>query len=155
MKKKSLIIKKNHYFCTLNWGSVVQLVRMPPCHGGGRGFESRPVRKQKDGFARAIFFISKLYTPIDPRWAAFVMPLDTSDNFKLSFWSSYGFPIQHNRNNFQHCRPHDSMSSFFSIQTKFLCGSVNSLCNSMKFQSGDPYKMIHWPACQRRRGWVR
>ena len=27
-------------------GSVVQLVRMPPCHGGGRGFESRPVRNQ-------------------------------------------------------------------------------------------------------------
>ncbi len=27
-------------------GSVVQLVRMPPCHGGGRGFESRPVRKK-------------------------------------------------------------------------------------------------------------
>ena len=23
---------------------VVQLVRMPPCHGGGRGFESRPDR---------------------------------------------------------------------------------------------------------------
>ena len=29
-------------------GSVVQLVRMPPCHGGGRGFESRPVRRNKD-----------------------------------------------------------------------------------------------------------
>lgn len=25
-------------------GLVVQLVRMPPCHGGGRGFESRPDR---------------------------------------------------------------------------------------------------------------
>ena len=24
---------------------VVQLVRMPPCHGGGRGFESRPDRR--------------------------------------------------------------------------------------------------------------
>ncbi len=29
------------------FGSVVQLVRMPPCHGGGRGFESRPVRKTR------------------------------------------------------------------------------------------------------------
>ena len=27
-------------------GPVVQLVRMPPCHGGGRGFESRPVRNK-------------------------------------------------------------------------------------------------------------
>ena len=26
---------------------VVQLVRMPPCHGGGRGFESRPDRITK------------------------------------------------------------------------------------------------------------
>jgi hypothetical protein len=27
------------------FGPVVQLVRMPPCHGGGRGFESRPDRR--------------------------------------------------------------------------------------------------------------
>jgi len=27
------------------FGSVVQLVRMLPCHGRGRGFESRPVRE--------------------------------------------------------------------------------------------------------------
>ncbi len=27
-------------------GLVVQLVRMPPCHGGGRGFESHPGRQR-------------------------------------------------------------------------------------------------------------
>ena len=29
-------------------GPVVQLVRMPPCHGGGRGFESHPGRHYAD-----------------------------------------------------------------------------------------------------------
>ena len=45
-----LLFGQNRYFIIFalsktNNGSVVQLVRMPPCHGGGREFESRPVRK--------------------------------------------------------------------------------------------------------------
>ena len=40
-------------------GSVVQLVRMPPCHGGGRGFESRPVRIAKS-LLEGLFFCKKI-----------------------------------------------------------------------------------------------
>jgi hypothetical protein len=40
VRKREMVLKMNCF------GLVVQLVRMPPCHGGGRGFESRPVRKK-------------------------------------------------------------------------------------------------------------
>ena len=33
------------YVTGFNQGPVAQLVSAPPCHGGGRGFKSRPGRK--------------------------------------------------------------------------------------------------------------
>jgi hypothetical protein len=51
-----------------DFGSVVQLVRMLPCHGRGRGFESRPVRCKSDKtraqieFAGFFFLVSCLFS---------------------------------------------------------------------------------------------
>jgi len=49
-------------------GPVVQLVRMPACHAGGRGFESRPVRHLFwNIFASYSFAASALIKPADQK----------------------------------------------------------------------------------------
>gem|GEM_PF-3518727 len=37
-------------------GAVVQLVRMPACHAGGRGFESLPHRQNASQFSEGRFW---------------------------------------------------------------------------------------------------
>jgi ligand-binding sensor domain-containing protein len=51
-----------------HYGLVVQSVRMPPCHGGGRGFESRPVRKKRSRFQVGMlaFFVFPTYSKFRP-----------------------------------------------------------------------------------------
>jgi len=44
------LVFKNHrrfesYRSSAKFGMLVELITMPPCHGGGRGFESRTSRK--------------------------------------------------------------------------------------------------------------
>ena len=42
------------FHVTSYFGPVVQLVRMPPCHGGGRGFESLPGRQNYASVAQLV-----------------------------------------------------------------------------------------------------
>ena len=49
-------------------GAVVQLVRMPACHAGGRGFESLPHRKQEViQWMTSFFSISSVFLASGPR----------------------------------------------------------------------------------------
>ena len=51
-----------YYFCTRKQqnGVVVQLVRIPACHAGGREFESRPYRRKSEERSSDFFVVEYL-----------------------------------------------------------------------------------------------
>ena len=61
---------------------VVQLVRIPACHAGGREFESRPYRRKQMTERLSAFFIES------------IVPLSREDKGNARFWKTISVQIR-------------------------------------------------------------
>jgi hypothetical protein len=64
---------------------------MPPCHGGGRGFESRPVRKKTPNplIIKGFFILGNIQDNLLPHATKVLSEATFPDTFRTAFFEHF------------------------------------------------------------------